>query len=123
MSYFEARRVGDSVARVRELDRIREFLTSNSVTVVIDLIFTIVFFAVMYAYSPILTLIVVLSIPFYVVISAVISPVLREKLEEKFRRGAENRRSEEHTSELQSLMRISYAVFCLKKTIKHVTYT
>src|SRR3546814_4963876 len=26
-----------------------------------------------------------------------------------------NRRSEEHTSELQSLMRISYAVFCLKK--------
>ncbi|MCJ2189247.1 type I secretion system permease/ATPase [Novosphingobium beihaiensis] len=90
MSYFEARRVGDSVARVRELDRIREFLTSNSVTVVIDLIFTIVFFAVMYVYSPILTLIVALSIPFYVVISAVVSPVLREKLEEKFRRGAEN---------------------------------
>src|SRR3546814_1805331 len=28
-------------------------------------------------------------------------------------------RSEEHTSELQSLMRISYAVFCLKKKIKH----
>src|SRR3546814_21085029 len=28
-------------------------------------------------------------------------------------------RSEEHTSELHSLMRISYAVFCLKKTIKH----
>src|SRR3546814_9584116 len=31
---------------------------------------------------------------------------------------AEERRSEEHTSELQSLMRISYAVFCLKKQIK-----
>src|SRR3546814_9302738 len=32
------------------------------------------------------------------------------------------RRSEEHTSELQSLMRISYAVFCLKKkTVKQVT--
>src|SRR3546814_3483587 len=29
-------------------------------------------------------------------------------------------RSEEHTSELQSLMRISYAVFCLKKTKKHI---
>src|SRR3546814_5863165 len=28
----------------------------------------------------------------------------------------EQKRSEEHTSELQSLMRISYAVFCLKKT-------
>src|SRR3546814_5127900 len=29
------------------------------------------------------------------------------------------RRSEEHTSELQSLMRISYAVFCLKKKTQH----
>src|SRR3546814_1977582 len=32
-------------------------------------------------------------------------------------------RSEEHTSELQSLMRISYAVFCLKKNHKHQTNT
>src|SRR3546814_5874294 len=31
-------------------------------------------------------------------------------------------RSEEHTSELQSLMRISYAVFCLKKKKKTITY-
>src|SRR3546814_1771103 len=31
----------------------------------------------------------------------------------------EEKRSEEHTSELQSLMRISYAVFCLKKKNKH----
>src|SRR3546814_9160335 len=32
-------------------------------------------------------------------------------------------RSEEHTSELQSLMRISYAVFCLKKKKEHLTQT
>src|SRR3546814_1560553 len=32
-------------------------------------------------------------------------------------------RSEEHTSELQSLMRISYAVFCLKKKIKKIHMT
>src|SRR3546814_1509861 len=32
-------------------------------------------------------------------------------------------RSEEHTSELQSLMRISYAVFCLKKKKKHKSAT
>ncbi|WP_311768386.1 type I secretion system permease/ATPase [Sphingomonas kyeonggiensis] len=90
LSYFEARRVGDSVARVRELERIREFLTSNAVTVVIDLFFTIVFFAVMYLYSPILTLIVVLSIPLYAAISILITPTLRARLDEKFRRGAEN---------------------------------
>src|SRR3546814_9506834 len=34
-----------------------------------------------------------------------------------------DKRSEEHTSELQSLMRISYAVFCLKKKIKEVKQT
>src|SRR3546814_4438925 len=33
--------------------------------------------------------------------------------------GLPGRRSEEHTSELQSLMRISYAVFCLKKKIRN----
>src|SRR3546814_1341440 len=43
-------------------------------------------------------------------------------------RGNENdvgeaRRSEEHTSELQSLMRISYAVFCLKKNTNNTTQT
>src|SRR3546814_4121721 len=36
---------------------------------------------------------------------------------------AEIRRSEEHTSELQSLMRISYAVFCLKKKTKNTLKT
>src|SRR3546814_1734116 len=36
--------------------------------------------------------------------------------------GRRSRRSEEHTSELQSLMRISYAVFCLKKKIHHKEY-
>src|SRR3546814_4251794 len=35
----------------------------------------------------------------------------------------EHGRSEEHTSELQSLMRISYAVFCLKKTKQHKQQT
>src|SRR3546814_5687067 len=35
----------------------------------------------------------------------------------------ERRRSEEHTSELQSLMRISYAVFCLKKKTTHSKHT
>src|SRR3546814_4147174 len=52
----------------------------------------------------------------------------REKSDEKgeednkrrWRRAGRCRRSEEHTSELQSLMRISYAVFCLKKKKKDI---
>lgn len=90
LAYFESRRVGDSVARVRELERIRDFLTSNAITVVLDLFFTIVFFAVMFAYSTLLTLIVLASIPLYILISVFITPPLRAQLDEKFRRGAEN---------------------------------
>ena len=51
MAYFQARRVGDSVARVRELENIRNFLTSSALTLVIDLFFTFVFLAVMFCYS------------------------------------------------------------------------
>src|SRR5215467_4344361 len=58
ISYFQARRVGDSVARVRELENIRNFLTSSALTLVIDLFFTVVFLAVMFVYSPLLTWIV-----------------------------------------------------------------
>src|SRR5215470_4070713 len=42
IAYFQARRVGDSVARVRELENIRNFLTSSALTLVIDLVFTVV---------------------------------------------------------------------------------
>ncbi|MDH5786321.1 MAG: type I secretion system permease/ATPase [Chromatiales bacterium] len=90
ISYFEARRVGDTVARVRELENIRNFLTGSALTLVIDLFFTVVFLAVMYYYSPILTWIVLGSIPFYIILSLIVTPILRHRVEEKFNRGAEN---------------------------------
>src|SRR5262252_765537 len=90
MAYFQARRVGDSVARVRELENIRNFLTSSALTLVIDLFFTFVFLAVMFFYSPLLTVIVFGSFPFYVAISAGATPLFRQRLNEKFQRGAEN---------------------------------
>jgi ATP-binding cassette, subfamily B, bacterial HlyB/CyaB len=90
LNYFEARRVGDTVARVRELDSIRNFITGSAVTLIIDLFFTVVFFGVMYFYSPTLTYIVLATIPFYVLLAFFITPVLRARLHEKFNRGAEN---------------------------------
>ena len=90
ISYFQARRVGDSVARVRELENIRNFLTSSALTLVIDLFFTFVFLAVMFLYSPLLSAIVVGAFPLYIGISAVATPLFRERLDEKFARGAEN---------------------------------
>ena len=90
IGYFQARRVGDSVARVRELENIRNFLTSSALTLVIDLFFTVVFVAVMFLYSPLLTWIVLGSLPLYIAISAASTPLFRRRLDEKFRRGAEN---------------------------------
>lgn len=90
LAYFQARRVGDSVARVRELDTIREFLTSSALTVVIDLVFAVVFLAVMYVYSPTLLLVVLITLPLYAIIVWIVAPLLRRKLDEKFARGAEN---------------------------------
>ncbi len=86
--YFENRQVGNIVARVRELDRIREFITNKSVSVLIDAFFSIVFLIVMFIYSPKLTYI---SLGFLAVIGliyVVITPELRERLEEKFQMGA-----------------------------------
>ncbi len=90
LAYFQARRVGDSVARVRELENIRQFLTGNAITLVLDLFFSGVFIAVMLFYSGWLTLIVVLSLPAYGLLSLAITPLLRARLHEKFNRGAEN---------------------------------
>jgi subfamily B ATP-binding cassette protein HlyB/CyaB len=90
IAYFQARRVGDSVARVRELENIRNFLTSSALTLVIDLFFTVVFLALMFVYSPLLTFIVLGAFPFYIAISAGATPLFRRRLDEKFARGAEN---------------------------------
>jgi subfamily B ATP-binding cassette protein HlyB/CyaB len=90
LAYFQARRVGDTVARVRELENIRQFLTGNALTLVLDLFFSVVFLAVMLWYSGWLTLIVVLSLPCYLILSLLVTPLLRARLHEKFNRGAEN---------------------------------
>ncbi|MBS0241379.1 MAG: type I secretion system permease/ATPase [Proteobacteria bacterium] len=88
LSYFETRPTGQTVARMRELETIRNFLTGQGLSSVLDLLFAFVFFAVLFAYSPILTLIVCLSIPAYVTIAVLIRPVLRDKINERFNTGA-----------------------------------
>ncbi|SFC46006.1 ATP-binding cassette, subfamily B, HlyB/CyaB [Pseudomonas citronellolis] len=90
LAYFQARRVGDSVARVRELENIRNFLTGNAITLVLDVLFSVVFIAVMCFYSGWLTLVVVLSLPLYFLLSLFVTPLLRARVQESFNRGAEN---------------------------------
>ncbi len=88
LAYFETRPAGQTVARMRELETIRSFLTGQGLTALIDLVFTIIFIGVMFIYSAKLTLIVLMSISVYVVIGSVLRPILREQVNEKFNRGA-----------------------------------
>src|SRR5205809_955053 len=77
LAYFEARRVGDTVARVRELENIRQFLTGPALMSIIDLAFAGIFIAVMLYYSPLLTLVVVGAVPLYVGLMLGATPMFR----------------------------------------------
>jgi subfamily B ATP-binding cassette protein HlyB/CyaB len=90
LAYFEARRVGDSVARVRELEHIRSFLTGQALTLVLDVLFSVVFIAVMLSYSVTLTLVVLASLPLYVLVSLSVIPLLRARLDTQFSWAAQN---------------------------------
>ena len=90
MAYFQTRRVGDTVARVRELDTIRQFLTSSAITLALDLFFAVIFLVVLYIYSPMLTMVVAGALPLYVLLSLGLTPIFRERLNERFKRGADN---------------------------------
>ena len=90
LSYFETRPAGQTVARIRELETIRSFLTGQGLFSGIDLVFAVIFIAVLFAYSTKLTLIVLATIPIYLLISMCVRPSLKDRIKEKFNRGAES---------------------------------
>ena len=88
LGYFETRPAGQTVARVRELETIRNFLTGQGLFSAIDLVFAVIFLAVLFAYSWSMALIVLASLPLYVLIATLVRPSLRRLIKEKFNRGA-----------------------------------
>ncbi len=87
--YFESRKVGNIVARVRELDTIREFITNKSVSVLIDLFFSLVFVVIMFVYSVKLTLVFIGFVVLVGTLYLTVTPELRKRLENKFQMGAQ----------------------------------
>ncbi|MCR5702384.1 MAG: type I secretion system permease/ATPase [Lachnospiraceae bacterium] len=87
--YFESRRVGDTIARVRELENIRRFLTGVPLNTLLDAVFIIVYIVVMYFYSVTLTNVTLISLPILAIITAIVTPLLKERLDEKFKTGAD----------------------------------
>lgn len=89
-TYFENRKVGNIITRVRELDQIREFITNKSISVILDLFFSFVFLIMMFLYSPILTCIVIGFVTAIAFLYLIITPEFRERLEKKFQMGAQS---------------------------------
>lgn len=89
LRYFENRRVGDTVARIRELETIRHFLTGTPLNAVLDCFFLIVYIVILYFYSIQLTWILLLTIPLFVLLSVITTPLFKQRLDERFATGAE----------------------------------
>lgn len=81
LSYFKQRHVGNIVARVKELDNIREFITGSALTLCVDVVFTLVLFIVMWCISPLLTLIILGTLPLYLLLAALTTRPLQQKVE------------------------------------------
>lgn len=90
LRYFESRRIGDTVARVREVENIRRFLTGVPMTTLLDSIFLILYVIILFGYSAKLTWITLAVIPLLAFISLAVTPALRERLNYKFNCGAES---------------------------------
>lgn len=90
LSYFESRRVGDTVARVQELEQIRQFLTGTALTVILDSIFAVVYLALMFYYNVQLTAVALAVLPLFAILTIVSTPILRNWLNETFNRSADS---------------------------------
>lgn len=88
--YFEARKVGVIISRLRELDTIREFITNKSVSVLIDLFFALVFVVVMFIYSGKLSLMFICFVVFVGTLYVTVTPELRRRLQAKFLMAAQS---------------------------------
>lgn len=89
LAYFERMSAGQIVARVRELETVRNFLTGPALNSLLDLTFTIVLIAVLFSYSVKLTLVVIVAIPLFVLVAALILPRLQDGIEKKFYHNAQ----------------------------------
>ncbi|MDB9341912.1 MULTISPECIES: type I secretion system permease/ATPase [Cyanophyceae] len=90
LAYFESRRVGDTIARVQELEQIRQFLTGTALTVILDSIFAVVYLVLMFYYNIQLTFVALAVLPLFAALTIIATPILRKWLNETFNRSADS---------------------------------
>src|SRR5690606_29717202 len=88
--YFEHRPTGVTIARVRAVETVREFLAGAAVSLILDFPFLLVFLAVMFFYSWQLTLVALAMLVLITALSIAVTPMLRARLNKQFLIGARN---------------------------------
>ena len=97
LSYFDKRPVGELGSRIDELETIREFLTGQALTTILDAIFSLIYILVMFLYSSLLTLIALVVVPIQIFITILGGPLFRKQ----FRQTAEqNAKTKSHLVEI-----------------------
>ena len=88
LNYFDRRPVGELQTRIAELGNIRQFLTGNLLTLVLDSLFSVIYIAVMLIYSGVLTAVTLGVIPLFLGLTLVASPAIRSQLRKAAERNA-----------------------------------
>ncbi len=92
ISYFQKWQVGDVVSRANELETLRNFMTNNSLMIVLDITFAVIYIAVMFIYySWMLSAVVLCMIPVFVLLNLIVAPIFRRLINERFLISSENR--------------------------------
>jgi ATP-binding cassette subfamily B protein len=79
--FFDSRPVGQVMFYLNQLDRLREFLLGQSITTLIDVLFSLVFLVVLLLISPLLTLVsLATSLPLLLILALVSTPIVRQQI-------------------------------------------
>ena len=96
VGYFDQRPVGELGTRIAELEKIRNFLTGEALTTIIDAIFSVIYILVMALYSWVLTIVALLVIPIQVAITLIGAPLFRRQYRNQLR----ERKTQSHLMEV-----------------------
>jgi len=83
MSFFSGKMTGDVISRVKEMETVRNFVSSQAITLLIDMPFSIIFLIVMWLFNSLLTVIVVIAIIILIVLYGVLGPSLKKRVQQQ----------------------------------------
>ena len=97
LNYFDRRPVGELGTRIAELEKIRNFLTGQALTTLLDTAFSVIYIAVMLIYSWLLTLIALCVLPIQIGLTVLGAPLFRRQYRDA---AQENARTQSHLVEV-----------------------